>query len=126
MLSYLLNSSLSRLSCTLGSLFFLLNFLLNPENEDSLLDGFSVGLSVGTSFGVTEKLGARGPLGFCAVRFNSAVVKLGRMKLAKSLVFGREEDTNGEMLRSLSDSKVNGGRLGLSSPICSGSRRRAK
>jgi hypothetical protein len=112
MLSYLLNSSVSTVS-TLDSLFFLLSFLLKPENDPSLLDGFSVGLSVDTSFGVTEKLGARGPLGFGAVLFISAVVKLGRMKLAKSFVFGREDETKGEILRSLSDSKLKAGRLGL-------------
>jgi hypothetical protein len=67
---------------TFGSLFFRLSFLrkVEAENEDSPLENFSTGLSVGTSLGVTEKLGARGPFGLgWAVRFNSAVVKFGRM-----------------------------------------------
>lgn len=64
-LSYLLTSSLSTGSCTLGSLFFLLNFLRKLAAEKGELGGFSTGLSVGTSLGVTEKLGARGPFGFC-------------------------------------------------------------
>ncbi len=46
----------------------------------------------------------------------------------KSLVFGREEDTNGDMFRSCagSASKLKGGRLGLSLSILRGSGRKAK
>ncbi len=78
MLSYLLRSSVPVVACTFGSLFFLLSFLRRPESVDSLLGGFSIGLSVCAGLGVTEKLGARGPLGLgWTVRLSSALVKFG-------------------------------------------------
>jgi hypothetical protein len=51
-----------------GSLRFRLNFLLSADVEktDSFSAGFSTGLGTtgtGSAFGVTEKLGARGPFG---------------------------------------------------------------
>ena len=69
MLSYLDKSSGCDVdSGNLGSLLFRLNFLLSAEVENT--DSFSVGLSTGlgstdtsSAFGVTEKLGARGPFG---------------------------------------------------------------
>lgn len=81
MLSYLVASSfcLAR-SGAWASFRFRLNFLRSAEVEklNSLSDCFSAGLGGTSVFGVTEKLGARGPLGFAGTGFRfSSVMKLG-------------------------------------------------
>ena len=81
MLSYLLRSSEGTDSATLGSLFLRLNFLrrADAEKADSGSDSLSTGLSVKAIFGVTEKLGARGPFGRGPVVRLNSVWKLGRI-----------------------------------------------
>lgn len=104
----------------MASLRFRLNFLRKTEVEktDSVSDGLSIlaGLGATSGLGVTEKLGARGPFGLAwlGLRFSS-VMKLGLMyDENSSLLFGKEDDTKGEIFRSLFPvSKVKDGRLGL-------------
>lgn len=60
---------------------------------------------------MTETLGVRGPLGLIGVVRLSSEVKLGRMQFANSpLLFGSDDETNGEMLRSIESSKLKIGR----------------
>lgn len=121
MLSYFLRSSFCDAdSGNFASLRFRLNFLRKAEVEKT--DSLSVGLSTlaglgGTSgLGVTEKLGARGPFGLAwlGLRFSS-VMKLGLIYVENSSVlFGKEDDTKGEIFRSdFPVSNEKDGRLGL-------------
>ena len=121
MLSYFLRSSFWEFdSGNWEPLRFRLNFLRRTEleKEDSGSEGLSVlaGLGAASGFGVTEKLGARGPFGLAwlGLRFSS-VIKLGLIYDQKSsLLFGNEDDTKGEIFLSLFPvSKVKDGRLGL-------------
>lgn len=124
MLSYLASLSFwGTGSGTMDSLRFRLSFRLSAavEKTDSLSAGFSkvAGLAAGSVFGVMEKLGARGPLGFARLGFLfNSVIKLGLMWFANSpLYLGKDEETNGEIVRVLdvAVSNENDGRLGLSS-----------
>jgi hypothetical protein len=87
MLSYLLKLSVALVgSTTFDSLRFRLNFLRRADEEkiESLSLVFSTGLGTNAAlsacFGVTEKLGARGPLGLgCAEFLFISDMKFGRM-----------------------------------------------
>ena len=101
-------------SRVVDSLRFRLSFLLIAPVENIVSGSMGLGLS---AFGVTEKLGARGPFGRAGLlpRLSSAPKFWRRYGGNSPLLLGREVEINGEMLRRPSEepSNAKGGRLGL-------------